>query len=112
MKPEKYTKEQIKNALIERNGFISQAAKLLQCEQTTVRNYITRYPELNDVLKDAREEMLDVAEKKLTENIMNNDNTAIIFFLKTQGKTRGYQEKSDVEKETQNKITIVFDENE
>ena len=38
-----------------------------------------------------------MAESKLMENINGNDNTSIIFFLKTKGKKRGYVEKQEVE---------------
>ena len=41
--------------------------------------------------------MIDLAESKLMENIEDNDNTSIIFFLKTKGKKRGYIEKQEVE---------------
>ena len=34
---------------------------------------------------------------KLLENIKKNDNTSIIFFLKTKGKKRGYIEKQEFE---------------
>jgi predicted transcriptional regulator len=99
---------QITEALIKAKGFISRAARLLDCTQITVRNYIEKYPELNETLKDCRETFLDLAESKLIQNINNNDNTAIIFFLKTQGGSRGYQEKKEVENETKSMIEINF----
>ena len=98
----------IKNALIKAKGFISQAARILKCDQSTVRNYIARYPELEEIRNDCREEFLDLAESKLISNINNNDNTAIIFFLKTQGKSRGYQDKQEIEQKTENEIIINF----
>lgn len=105
---QQYSIEQIKDALIKAKGFISQAAINLKCEPQTVRNYIARYPELNDVLKEQRESLLDFAESKLIKNMDKGDTTSLIFFLKTQGRTRGYQEKLEVEAETKNKITINF----
>lgn len=92
-----FTYEQIKNALIKAKGFISQTAKTLNCSHTTIHNYLERYPELRDVLKEARTEMLDFAENALLSKIKDKDTTSIIFFLKTQGKSRGYQEKQDIE---------------
>ena len=44
-----------------------------------------------------QDSLLDLAESKLLENIENNENTAIIFYLKTKGKKRGYIEKQEVE---------------
>lgn len=40
---------------------------------------------------------LDLAESKLHEEILGGNTAAIIFFLKTKGKRRGYIERSEVE---------------
>ncbi|HOQ49662.1 MAG TPA: hypothetical protein PLV01_07535 [Candidatus Kapabacteria bacterium] len=114
----KFRVETVKEALIKANGFISQAAKILQCDRTTVYSYFKRYPELNDVLKEQRETMLDFAESKLMAAISKGNLTAIIFFLKTQGRSRGYYEKietntsfsidrNDIPKDVLDKLTYV-----
>ena len=54
-----------------------------------------RYPSLKEVLSDAREDALDLAESKLMKAIDDGNITAIIFFLKTRGKSRGYSERSE-----------------
>lgn len=48
-------------------------------------------------VENVQESLLDLAESKLMENINKNDNTSIIFFLKTKGKKRGYIEKQEVD---------------
>lgn len=50
-----------------------------------------------DAMKDIA---LDFAESKLYTAIKNGNMTATIFYLKTQGKARGYIEKHEVEQET------------
>jgi len=114
----KFRLETVKEALIKAKGFISQAAAILQCDTSTVYSYLKRYPELNNVLKEQRETMLDFAESKLMEAISKGNLTAIIFFLKTQGRSRGYYEKietntsfsidrNDIPKDVLDKLTYA-----
>jgi predicted transcriptional regulator len=93
--PEKFTAEQIANALIEAKGFVSVAAKNLGCAPNTIRNYIKRYATCSQAVTDTREEMKDFAESKLFIEIKNGNITAIIFYLKTQAKDRGYVERQE-----------------
>jgi hypothetical protein len=44
-------------------------------------------------VKNINEELLDFAESKLMEHITNGQLTAIIFYLKCRGQSRGYIEK-------------------
>lgn len=50
---------------------------------------------LSDALDEVDESVLDYAESKLVEHINNNDLQALIFFLRTKGKKRGYVEKTE-----------------
>lgn len=95
-RPAKFTQAQVAEALRETRGMVSLAADRLQCSQQSVRNYIERYPALTGVLADQRERMTDVAELKLAQAIQNGDAWAVCFYLKTQGKSRGYVERSEV----------------
>lgn len=92
---EKFTLEQIKKSLEKANGFISVAAKNLNCDKTTVYDYIKKYPELNDTLQEIRNNTLDYAESKLLQHIDNNNFNALKFFLETQGKQRGYTVRTE-----------------
>ncbi len=48
-----------------------------------------------DAFNMAREEIKDYAETKLVEQVKAGNITAIIYYLKTQAKDRGYVEKSE-----------------
>ena len=96
-KTEQFTAQQVADALTNAKGFVSIAAHNLQCADRTVRNYMEKYAMCKQAVMDAREAMIDVAEGRLYQNINNGDNTAIIFFLKTQAKHRGYVEKNITE---------------
>lgn len=53
---------------------------------------------MNVDYKDMREAMLDVAESKLMQNIVDGNQNAIQFFLDRQGKNRGYGEKQQLDR--------------
>ena len=80
---------------MEAGGILTTAARKLGCASCTVYEYLQRFPALKDVLAEARESSVDLAESKLIEAIKADNLTAIIFYLKTQGKSRGYSERSE-----------------
>ncbi len=93
MANQRYTADEVAAALKDARGFVSVAARRLGCSDSTVRSYVERYATCKQAVTDAREAMIDLAEGKLYANINDGDNTAIIFFLKTQAKDRGYVER-------------------
>lgn len=93
---ERFTQQQVADALVAAGGVQTEAAKILGCSKTTLNGYIRRYPALQDVMHQAKEEMIDLAESQLHNKIRDGNMTAIIFFLKCQAKQRGYVEKGDM----------------
>ena len=103
----KFNLKQLENAILKANGLISVAAKILNCDNKTIYNYIDKYPTLKDTLQEARNKTLDLAENKLFELINEKDKTAIIFFLKTIGRGRGYIERfENVVSKSENEFDI------
>ena len=85
------------NALIdELTGNVSMVARSLNISRTTLYNYINSHPTVKAKLDEAREKMIDNVESKLYSKALDGDTTAMIFFLKTQGKSRGYVERQEV----------------
>ena len=72
-------------------------AKTLGVSRQSIWKWCKDDPELQAALDQSRETMLDNAESKLYSNALNGDTTSLIFFLKTQGKRRGYIEKQQIE---------------
>lgn len=93
---EKYTPEQIIEALTTCGGFVSVAARRLGCTFQTIYNYRDRYKEVRQALLDIREGQKDFAEGKLLENIKKGKETSLIFYLKTQAVDRGYVERHEI----------------
>lgn len=95
-KTEQFTPEQMAEALIKAQGFISATAEILGCSQQTVRNYIEKYDSVRQARDDSAEKTLDYVESKLMALVREKNATAIIFYLKTRGKSRGYVERQEV----------------
>ncbi len=95
--PEKFTVEEMAEALRETKGFVSAAARRLACDSGTVYDYMTRYPELKEIRQEAREAEKDLAEMMLGKMIRDGQFLATCFYLKTQAKDRGYVERQEHE---------------
>ena len=98
-------------AIKESNGLLTLAAKKAGCTYWTVWNYSKQFPSVAKAIEESHETMLDFAEGKLYSKIRDGDNTAIIFYLKTQGKSRGYIERQEVTGEGGGPVTlkVVYD---
>ena len=88
-------KETIEKSIIRAFGNLSTAAKSLQVERATLYSWIESEG-LEEAVVEGRNKRLDFVEGKLDQKINSGDTTAIIFFLKTQGKSRGYVERQEV----------------
>lgn len=96
MASKKFTAAEVIKAIEGSKGIISQAARKLGCTRQTVYNYVENYVTVKEALENEREDLLDFVEGKLLGEINNGNMTAIIFYLKTQGKSRGYVERQEV----------------
>jgi len=95
-KKREQTAARIIKALKETNGLLTMAAAKSGIGYRTVCRYVAEYPSVKEAAQDAKESMLDFAEGKLYQKIRDGDNTCIIFYLKTQGKARGYIERQEI----------------
>lgn len=110
---ERYTVSQVKEALKSTRGTITHAADKLGCDPDTVAKYVKRYPALRAVVRSFRTRRVDTAELQLDKAIAEGARWAVMFTLSTQGKKRGYTQKT--EQEVTNKgvapvIQVVYED--
>ncbi len=78
-------------------GFVTQIAKRLGCTVQNIYKLYEKYPAFKEAVAAEKAKQLDFAEGKLQEMINTGNTAAVIFYLKTQGKGRGYIERNETE---------------
>ena len=91
----RYSYDKVVDVIQKSEGVRTTICKLLDCSQTQLRNYLEEHPELKQVMLDAREQILDLAESVIRENLTQTENQelrqkAAEFTLKTIGRHRGW----------------------
>ncbi len=90
------TCQRIIKALGESAGLLTLAAKKAGVSYTTINRYAHDFISVQAAIQEAKESMLDFTEGKLYEKIKGGDTASILFYLKTQGKARGYTERQEL----------------
>lgn len=89
------TAKEYVDAIREANGLVTVAARRLGVDRSAIYKARDRHATVKQALEDARERTTDLAEGKLFQQINEGNMTAIIFYLKTQAKHRGYVERQE-----------------
>ena len=105
--PKYITIKEIEIALRTTMGFQTQAAELLGISQQAISKRIKASPHLQTVIKEIREKELDHAEFNLQKLIKAGNFQAICFYLKCQGKNRGYVERIEQQVEIKDLSTTL-----
>jgi hypothetical protein len=90
------TTEDIIKTLTETHGMVFLAAQRLGCAPVTIYRRAKKVKAVREVIDSQRGKMLDTAELKLENAILNGEPWAITLALKTIGKHRGYVERAEV----------------
>ena len=92
--------EQHKKAMLEALeqslGVVTTACRSVGIGRTTHYLWLEKDPEYRKAVEDLENVALDYAETKLHSQITKENPTAIIFYLKTKGKKRGYVERQEI----------------
>ncbi len=109
-KEQRYKQQEI-ISVVERseNGDESEVADYLGCTTRTLRNYKKRYPAVQEAFDLRKERQKDFVEGRLMDQIKRGNITAIIFYLKTQAKDRGYVERQEVTGANGGAIVVDWD---
>lgn len=98
----KITDRQIIEALKATHGFQSQACKLIEenfkitFSPSAMSQRISQSTEIQTALNEMLIADVDYAENKLWTLIKEGNTAAILFYLKTKGKDRGYSERREL----------------
>lgn len=93
--PTTVTDDQIIDALQRNAGLVAPAAQALKIHRNTIHNRIKKSARVRKAKEEIREDCLDLAEGTILKLINEGNVTATIFFLKCQGKDRGWVERPD-----------------
>ncbi|MBT4208981.1 hypothetical protein HOE22_11690 [Candidatus Woesearchaeota archaeon] len=96
-KSEQLKKEQLLEALVKSLGIVSTACASVGMSRTTYYKYYNEDKGFKTLVDDISDVAIDFAESKLFDLIREGNPTAIIFYLKTKGKKRGYVEKQEID---------------
>ena len=96
-KSEQLKKEQLLQALTKSLGIVSTACASVGMSRTTYYKYYNEDDDFKTLVDDISDVAIDFAESKLFDLMREGHPTAIIFYLKTKGKKRGYVEKQELD---------------
>lgn len=103
-----YSTANIIKALERTHGMIYLAAEDLGCAAITIYRRAEKVQAVQDTINSYRGKLIDKAELKLEQAVLNGEPWAIQFTLKTIGKSRGYVERQEVTGADAGPLTIKW----
>lgn len=104
------TAEKMIAAVEEAKGYVSKACQILKCSRQHFYVKLKNYPTVQQAMDEIRNKRHDFVESKLMNLIDQENVTAIIFYLKTQCKDRGYVERQEVTGADGGSIIVRWDD--
>jgi hypothetical protein len=87
----------VAQALRKHKGNMACVARQFGVTRSGVKRFVDARPSLREVLLECREAMKDTAESALYEAVAEGEAWAVQFYLRTQGRDRGYGDKAEIE---------------
>ncbi len=90
-------KRELLDAMQQNGGFAYASAKLIGVPYSTVHYWMHNDPGFMKEYEEIKGRLLDRMEQELIQRAMNNKDrdACLLFYLKTQGKHRGYVERTE-----------------
>lgn len=114
MSEAKNRKKQMKHDFIDAMrktlGNISESCKIVGIDRSTYYRWMESDKAFADSIDEVYERNTDFVETKLMKLINEENPTAIIFYLKTKGKKRGYIEAQEIVGNKETPLQITFAE--
>lgn len=104
-----HNKKRVLDELEGQYGIVTTACRRANVGRTQFYHWVNTDPEFAAKVKDIKEQVIDFTENKLLKAIEEGNITAILFYLKTQGKRRGYVEGQEVINYTPDKPPVWLD---
>lgn len=78
-------------------GIVSATCEAMNISRQTYYDWLKSDDEFKKSCEDIKETQIDFAESSLLKQIKDGNATSTIFYLKTQGKSRGYIERQEID---------------
>lgn len=88
-------------------GNVTTICDRLGCARKTFYSWLEKRAAITEAYAHEKETMLDMAEDSLMRLVLDGELGAICFFLKCQGKRRGWIEKQEIDANVNSRATVV-----
>ena len=95
-------------ALVKHDGIVFYAAKTAHIDRTSHYEWLKTDPAYAEAVDKLKELKIDIAEKALMKQIKSGIPQSTIFLLRTFGRQRGYNEKTELEHTGNVSLNIEF----
>ena len=101
-------KESLLKSLEQSLGIVTVACKNANVPRSTYYKWINEDETFAKEVKEIENVALDFVESQLHKQIADNSTSATIFYLKTKGRKRGYQENQAIDLNSTGEINVNF----
>ena len=104
-----YKKTAMLEALNKTLGLVSHACKIVGIDRSTHYDWLRNDEEYRLACESTNDLVLDMAESSLYKQINQGNTAATIFYLKTRGKKRGYEQEEPLMIQPKHEIVLTYD---